>query len=84
VMRLRNPADEPITVEISDNAFKKTPVTQVVDGGKDAAVVLALDASYGWYDYTVKTVGFDQRTRFAGHVETGRSSFSDPLMGGVV
>jgi hypothetical protein len=39
---------------------------------------------YGCYDFTVKAEGSTTECRFAGHVKTGRSSFSDPLMGGVL
>jgi len=36
-----------------------------------------------WYDVSVKVVGqADWLRRFAGHVETGQSSVSDPAMEG--
>jgi phospholipase C len=40
---------------------------------------------YGWYDVIITLAG-DQafQYRLAGHVETGRDSFSDPAMGGLV
>jgi phospholipase C len=41
-----------------------------------------LDASFGWYDFTLEVEGdasFLQR--LAGHVETGRDSVSDPALG---
>jgi phospholipase C len=40
---------------------------------------------FGWYDLVV-TVSEDAtfEQRLAGHVETGRDSFSDPAMGGLV
>lgn len=44
-----------------------------------------LKSSYGWYDVEITNENdpsFYQR--FAGHVETGRPSQTDPLMGGVV
>ena len=44
---------------------------------------LDLQKSHGWYDFTVKAEGIESAARFAGHVETGRSSFTDPLMGRV-
>jgi phospholipase C len=44
-----------------------------------------LERFHGWYDLIV-TVDRDDafEYRLAGHVETGRDSFSDPLMGGLV
>ena len=46
---------------------------------------LSLERFYGWYDLIV-TVDHDQtfKCRLAGHVETGRDSFSDPALGGLI
>jgi len=46
---------------------------------------VTLDQFHGWYDLIV-TVGGDPnfKYRLAGHVETGRDSFSDPALGGLV
>ena len=46
---------------------------------------LLLYQFYGWYDFIV-TVASDPtfQYRLAGHVETGKGSFSDPAMGGLV
>jgi phospholipase C len=40
---------------------------------------------HGWYDVVVtvaEDAGFEYR--FAGHIETGRDSMSDPAMGGLI
>ncbi|HXE04371.1 MAG TPA: hypothetical protein VN579_00185, partial [Bryobacteraceae bacterium] len=53
---------------------------------KRASVLLPLKRSFGWYDFTVNIDGAETDSfmrRYAGHVETGRASFSDPLMGRV-
>jgi len=56
-----------------------------VSGPLSNVVVLDLAKSFGWYDFSVKVRGFDHfEKRYAGRVETGRSSYSDPFMGGVV
>ena len=83
-MRLRNGAAEPISVEIRDNAYKTKSVSRRIEPGQETSVILDLEKSHGWYDYTVKAIGSDAEARFAGRVETGRASFSDPLMGGLV
>jgi phospholipase C len=83
-IRLSNSSERPITVTVQDNAYKTAAVTRTIAAGREASVVLNLKQSYGWYDFTVKTDGSQSEARFAGRVETGRSSFSDPLMGGVV
>jgi len=47
--------------------------------------VLNLGKSSGWYDFTVKVSGADNfEKRFAGRVETGKESITDPYMGRVV
>ncbi len=43
---------------------------------------LDVDATGGWYDIAVEVEGYPGfRRRFAGHVETGNPSITDPLMG---
>lgn len=51
--------------------------------GKEQGLTLDFSKSYGWYDFTVELVRGTQRLayRFAGRVETGKVSFSDPLIG---
>ncbi len=40
--------------------------------------------SHGWYDLRVVCNDGDLEYHFAGHVETGAESFSDPIMGGIM
>ncbi|WP_344674630.1 phosphocholine-specific phospholipase C [Sphingobacterium kyonggiense] len=43
---------------------------------------ISLQESYGWYDYEIMlSDDKDFYYRFAGHVENGKSSMTDPLMG---
>lgn len=40
--------------------------------------------AHGWYDFTVQVKGYPEFTRrFAGRVETGRESVTDPVMGNI-
>jgi phospholipase C len=53
-------------------------------GSNDGLLTIALDTgnSFGWYDFSVKIKGnttFERR--YAGRVETGAASKTDPLMG---
>jgi phospholipase C len=84
LVRLHNTAGEPVTVEIKDNAYKTKPVSRRIEAGQEISVILRLEQSHGWYDYTVAASGSYAKARFAGRVETGRASFSDPLMGRLV
>ena len=41
-----------------------------------------LRSGEGWYDFQFTVEGRDAFSiRYAGHIETGRESFSDPLIG---
>ena len=45
----------------------------------------AVIGSFGWYDVILKvTEDSTFEWRLAGHVETGRDSYSDPALGGLV
>ncbi|MCF6407168.1 phospholipase C, phosphocholine-specific [Chitinophaga filiformis] len=72
------------TVEIKDNSYKNGMVKRTVAPQETVNVVLNLARSHQWYDYTVSVPGTDMFEGFAGHVETGKVSQTDPLMGGVV
>jgi phospholipase C len=81
---LHNAGAGPITVAVQDNAYRTGTVPRTIAAKGEASVVLNLKPTYGWYDFTVKVEGSKTEARFAGRVETGQPSFSDPLMGGVV
>ena len=73
-------------LEITDNAYKTGKhVLTVAANKRPSTLMLNLSKSFGWYDFTVRIKGnatFEKR--YAGHVETGKASFTDPLMGGLV
>jgi len=72
------------TVEIIDHYTNNTQ-TKTLNASASATMVLDLIKTYGWYDFTVKVKGNDSfEKRYAGRVETGKESFTDPMMGGVV
>ncbi len=81
---LHNNSAEPVSVSIKDNSYKSETVARKIKPGQDASVVLPLKRNHGWYDFTVQVEGSNQQARYAGRVETGLPSFSDPLMAGVV
>jgi phospholipase C len=71
-------------VLIGHNAYGFVGQTKLLESGLAAEIDFDLSRSYGWYDFTVKLEGFQQfERRYAGHVETGQPSFSDPQIGGV-
>jgi phospholipase C len=72
-------------VEIKDNAYKTGRKSKTVSAGSETAILLDLRKSFGWYDFTVTINGADVfEKRYAGHVETGKNSFTDPAMGRII
>jgi phospholipase C len=68
---------------VIDSAYRNDEHTVVVPPGQVRVRLWPLDRSAHWYDVTVvarDVPGF--RRRFAGRVETGRDSLSDPALGG--
>lgn len=73
-----------IHIEITDHAYGKSNIKKTLAAGKREPLILNLKSSYGWYDFSVRVAGFDHfEKRFAGRVETGKESFTDPFMGRV-
>lgn len=70
-------------VEIVDHAYGRKPLRHSLDQAT-GSLVLDLRKSHGWYDFSVRVEGAaDYERRFAGHVETGQDSITDPFMGRV-
>jgi phospholipase C len=82
-LMVRNGGAKAVHVAVRDCSYKAKTVQQTIAGAQEASIVLPLQRSHGWYDFAVQVNGAAEETRFAGRVETGHSSFSDPLMGGV-
>ncbi|NOW95311.1 phosphocholine-specific phospholipase C [Mucilaginibacter sp. SG564] len=70
------------TVTIHDHGYKAADITKTIPANSKVDVVLNLAKNYNWYDFSVKLSGdnnFEQR--FAGRVETGTATKTDPVMG---
>ena len=75
-----------MTVQIIDNAFKTGTIEKTIAASaKDSRIPVDLLKSSGWYDFSIKIKGYELfERRYAGRVETGGHSISDPSMGTVV
>jgi len=72
-------------VTIKDQGYHKNDAKKQIATGSTQNIVLDLKSSFGWYDFSVQVGGADHfEQRYAGRVETGVASFTDPVMGGVV
>jgi phospholipase C len=69
-------------VEIRDRSYKSPDVKRVVAGGETALVVVDTQPAFQWYDLGIsilESASFERR--FAGRVETGKWTFTDPVIG---
>lgn len=88
-VQLTNNGGETLTVQIADNVYAtgKRTIVLTPSGTTKAkqTVVIGLQKSFGWYDLSVRVKGNETFQQvFAGRVETGRPSKTDPLMGRVI
>jgi phospholipase C len=78
---LANPGAAPATV-ILTSAYGGKPQVRVLPPKGSAEVAFPLKPSAHWYDVSIVWRENDAYLRhFAGHVETGQASLSDPLIG---
>lgn len=87
VLSLKNlSSDKDFTVDIADRSYKKGTRTITINKAKPTATVIwNLSDSFNWYDIAVKVKGYTAfEKRYAGRVETGRHSKTDPYMGRAV
>ncbi len=84
-IKIKNSGRQKLTVEVTDNAYKGNAQTKTLNAGAQASIIIDLSKSSGWYDLSVKVKGRNNfERRYAGRVETGKVSLTDPLMGRVV
>lgn len=72
-------------IVINDNGYKSGAIKKTIAPNSKTSIPLNLAKNFNWYDFSVKLQGnslFEER--FAGHVETGAATKTDPVMGGVV
>jgi len=82
IFSLLNRTDAKLTVRLRDNAYGAPDVVQVLPAAGSVAYVAGLQKSAHWYDVTVTADGNETfAQRFAGHIETGTASTSDPAAG---
>ncbi len=82
---LLNRGDAPCTFRLTANAYhaRWEPVILRVAPRDHREHFLPIKQSAHWYDFSVRVAGLEAYTRrFAGRMETGRHSLSDPALGG--
>ncbi|GAA4808824.1 phospholipase C, phosphocholine-specific [Olivibacter ginsenosidimutans] len=81
-INLANEGDQAITVALHDVSYKKKQLaTKVIAPNTTERIMIDLKDTFNWYDFTLTATGNNTyRQRFAGRVETGKESFTDPLL----
>lgn len=83
-LTVANTGAAPAVCTVQANAYRKDgPWTLTVPAHGQAVQSWPLDASGGWYDFTLHAASSasEVKRRFAGRMETGKDSISDPEMG---
>ncbi len=77
------------TLLVQDRSYGGAEQQRELAPGESGTLLVVAQSSFGWYDVSVRLVGSasaqpsDFEQRYAGRVETGQWSYSDPAMAGV-
>jgi len=85
LISIQNKSAKSISIEVVDNSYKASTIKKSITANSISSIKVNLGKNVGWYDVSVKTANnqiFEKR--FAGKVETGSITTTDPFMGGIV
>ena len=80
-LHLHNPSLSAQTLTITDNSYGAAAITKHLGSNATETVTIPLESSHQWYDLTVQAAEGKTLAHFAGRLETGRATQTDPLMG---
>lgn len=84
-IRIKNNSSKDLTLDITDNVYKNPKLSRTLKPSESKDIILNLQKSYNWYDFSVRIQNdFQYLRRYAGHVETENASMTDPFMGRTV
>jgi phospholipase C len=79
---LKNPRKETLRLQFLEDKYRDTKRELVLKSGATEALTIDTTLAQGWYDFSVHSQGTDTfHVRYAGRLETGADSISDPFMG---
>ncbi|SHM70243.1 phospholipase C [Cyclobacterium lianum] len=82
LIELENQDRKPVSVRVQDNAYGQGSKSLILPAGDRKSVRIATASSHGWYDFSLLQTENDAfLKRYAGRLEFGRHSRSDPHMG---
>ncbi len=80
-LHLHNPTYTAQSLTVADNSYGRAPTTKTLRPGATETVAVLLESSHHWYDLTIQAADSKASAHFAGRIETGRPTQTDPLMG---
>lgn len=85
VLLIHNTASTTAPIRLVDNAYGRSAQEILIGPGKSKEILITLNTTAGWYDFTLTMKGNDTFSKqYAGHIETGSASITDPHMGGLL
>lgn len=85
LLEVKNNSSKKKRVAIRDMSYKQAPIFRELNPNSESRIVIDLKNNHHWYDIQIEVENDkDWFERFAGHVEIGNASQTDPLMGGIV
>jgi phospholipase C len=82
---LENKEDKALEVYIKDDVYQSINKKLTIPSNSQKTININLQKSKGWYDFKLTIKGeTDFVKHYAGHVETGEDSITDPFMGGIL
>lgn len=81
-LKVRNDAAKTAKLNVKANAYLPNKTWNIETASTEKELNWNMSDFGGWYDFTVTIEGDSTfKRRFAGRIETGKDSFSDPYMG---
>jgi phospholipase C len=85
LLELENNGEKACQITKTDNAYNSPAETLIIPPHSRGDILINLNNSSGWYDFTIISDSNNAfGRRYAGHVETGNESITDPYMGGLL
>lgn len=78
---LKNESKKTLTIGFRENNYRENEQQFRLKPGESKSFQIATKDSKGWYDFTFSDSQGESFSQFAGRVETGAASITDPVMG---
>ena len=81
-VNIKNISKEALKLKLAEDKYQKKEKDFNLYPGEEKDVTLNTAPGHGWYDFSVLSPGSENiKIRYAGRLETGQDSISDPYMG---